>query len=311
MKYPRYEKEIAALLAQDGEITVRDFAGVMAGVPRTSVYARIRGLVLEGKLSVVGKGRYVSVPKPAYRPEITPWMQECAEIMHDRLVDVNTCISERNGNLEVEVGKEDLAQTLDVLRQHFEKVMYRRDARLLAEPPVGFVLVGRLVSESPVQEVEEVWVSAPEKEMVDAVCRKEDTAASFQRMMEVYPINLDRLRRYASRRGVSEEVEARLKQVNRQRVEMFASIQRYLATTQIVRAWVFGSFARGEETPASDLDLLVDYDAAQGPSLLGVIRYRKDMERIIDREIDLVENGYLKPFASASAEHDKYMIYEK
>ena len=311
MKYPRYEKEIAALLARDGGITVQDFAGVMAGVPRTSVYARIRGLVQERKLSVVGKGRYVGVPKPAYRPEITPWMQECAEIMHNQLVGVNSCISERNGNLEVEVGKEDLAQTLEVMRQHYEKVMYRKDASLLADAPKGFVLVGRLVSESPVQQEEAVWVSAPEKEMVDAVCRKEDVANTFQRMMEVYPINLDRLRRYAARRGVTEEVEARLKQVNRQRVEMFAAIQRYLAGTQIVRAWVFGSFARGEETPASDLDMLVDYDKAQGPSLLGIIRYRKDMERIIDRQIDLVENGYLKPFASTSAEHEKYIIYER
>ncbi|MBR4735477.1 MAG: nucleotidyltransferase domain-containing protein [Bacteroidales bacterium] len=92
---------------------------------------------------------------------------------------------------------------------------------------------------------------------------------------------------------------------------MFASIQRYMATTQIVRAWVFGSFSRLEETPESDLDLLVEYDKAQSPSLLTVIHYRQVIERIIRRDVDLVEKGYLKPFANPTAEHDKYLLYAR
>lgn len=311
MKYPKYEKEIGELLAREGEIGVQDFVGIFGDMPMPSVYARIRGLVQEGKLSVVGKGRYVGIPKPAYRVEITPWMRSCADIMHCELEGVNSCISERNGNLEVEVEKADMASTVQVLRQHFDKVMYRKDAKLLAEPPVGFVLVGRMVSEAPLLTEEDIEVSSPEKELVDAVCRKEDVAASFQRMLEVYPINQGKLLRYASRRGVSQEVKDCLKQVNQQRVQMFASIQRYLAKTQIIRAWVFGSFARLEETDASDLDLLVDYDDSQPLSLLGTIRYQLDIQDIIGREVDLIENGCLKPFALATAERDKYMIYER
>ena len=76
-------------------------------------------------------------------------------------------------------------------------------------------------------------------------------------------------------------------------------------------AWVFGSFARGEETPESDLDLLVDYDHEVKISLLDIVRFKLDIEKKIQREVDLVENGYLKPFAVASAERDKYLIYER
>ena len=311
MKYPRYKKEIDALLQREDIISVDDFREMMAGVPMTSVYARIRELVQEGRLSVVGKGRYVSIPKPTYQPEITPWMQECAKVMSEELIGVNSCITERDGNLEVEVDKADLAQTADVLKQHFEKVMYRRDAKLLAEKPRGFVLVGRMVSEAPMLLSSDVAVPSPEKELVDAVCRKDDVSAAFQRMLEVYPINKDRLRRYAARRGVSQEVESCLMNVDQQRVNMFASIQRYLATTKIVRAWVFGSFARREETPESDLDLLVEYDKTQSPSLLTAIHYRQVIEKIIQRDVDLVENGYLKPFAHSTAEHDKYLIYAR
>ena len=311
MKYPRYRKEIATLLQRESIISVGDFHNMMPGVPMTSVYSRIRELVQEGRLSVVGKGKYISIPKPTYRPEITLWMQECASVMRSELVGVNCCITERDGNLEVEVDKADLSQTVDVLKQHFEKVMYRKDAKLLAEKPKGFVLVGRMVSEAPTILDYDVAVPSPEKELVDAVCRKEDASAAFQRFLEVYPINKDRLRRYAARRGVSQEVESYLIHVDQQRVNMFASIQRYLATTQIVRAWVFGSFSRLEETPESDLDLLVEYDKAQVMSLLSLIGYQLDMEKIINRDVDLIVNGALKPFAQPSATKDKYLIYER
>jgi hypothetical protein len=35
------------------------------------------------------------------------------------------------------------------------------------------------------------------------------------------------------------------------------------------------------------------------------------LESLIGREVDLVQNGFLKPFAVPSAERDKYLIYER
>ncbi len=34
----------------------------------------------------------------------------------------------------------------------------------------------------------------------------------------------------------------------------------YCKTQPVVKAWLFGSFARGEETPESDVDILVEFD---------------------------------------------------
>ena len=59
------------------------------------------------------------------------------------------------------------------------------------------------------------------------------------------------------------------------------------------------------------MDLLVDYDHSSSVSLLDIIRYKKNLEKLIGREVDLVENGYLKPFALPSAEQDKYLVYER
>ena len=260
---------------------------------------------------MVGKGRYLAVPKPKYRVEISDWMRECNAVMVNELIGVNACLIERKGNLEVEVAKSDMAQTVEVLRKHFERVMYRKDVKWLVEAPKGCILVGSLITEAPLAVEEDVTVPAQEKAIVDALCRKEMDQFTFQRMAEVYPINADRLRRYAARRGVGEELLSCLNKLNHSRIEMFSQIQRYLSQTPIVRAWIFGSFSRGEENDNSDLDLLVEYDKSHMVSLLRIIRYQLDIEKLTGRKVDLVENGYLRPFAQPSANRDKYLIYER
>lgn len=59
------------------------------------------------------------------------------------------------------------------------------------------------------------------------------------------------------------------------------------------RLAVFGSVARGEATGDSDIDLLVE--APEGTSSFGFIRFKQLLERVLGRQIDLVEYGGLKP----------------
>ena len=56
---------------------------------------------------------------------------------------------------------------------------------------------------------------------------------------------------------------------------------------------VFGSVARGEDGPDSDVDLLADIP--RGLGLLGLGRVRDDLEAILDARVDLVPAGDLKP----------------
>lgn len=92
--------------------------------------------------------------------------------------------------------------------------------------------------------------------------------------------------------------------------EMQQTIADYFKTQPIVRAWVFGSFARGDETPLSDVDLLVQYDG-DGISLLKHCAMICELEKLLDRPIDIVEDGMLLPFAVESANRDKKLIYER
>lgn len=91
---------------------------------------------------------------------------------------------------------------------------------------------------------------------------------------------------------------------------MQQTIADYFKTQPIQRAWIFGSFARGEDTPLSDVDLLVQYDE-DGISLLKHAAMICELEKLLDRPVDIVEDGTLLPFAAESANRDKKLIYER
>ncbi len=88
-------------------------------------------------------------------------------------------------------------------------------------------------------------------------------------------------------------------------------IAEYFKTQPVNRAWLFGSFARGEETPESDIDILVEYDENARISLLTISHMMGELEKSTGRRVDLIENGCLLPFAAESANRDKRLIYER
>ncbi len=92
---------------------------------------------------------------------------------------------------------------------------------------------------------------------------------------------------------------------------MLRVIVEYFKTKPIQRAWLFGSYARGEERPDSDVDLLVEFIHDSSIGLLEYARIKGDLENKLGRDVDLVEEGTLKPFALESVNRDKQLIYER
>lgn len=73
------------------------------------------------------------------------------------------------------------------------------------------------------------------------------------------------------------------------REELLAAAARHGAAN--VR--VFGSMARGEATEGSDVDFLVDFEP--GATLVDLARLKEEFESILDREVDVLSSGGLKP----------------
>lgn len=85
----------------------------------------------------------------------------------------------------------------------------------------------------------------------------------------------------------------------------------YFIDKPVIRAWLFGSYSRGEESSESDIDILVDYDENSRLSLLNICGMMIELEEMLGKKVDLVESGGLKAFASASVNNDKILIYER
>ena len=91
---------------------------------------------------------------------------------------------------------------------------------------------------------------------------------------------------------------------------MSNAIANYFKTQPVLKAWLFGSFARGEETPISDVDILVVLDNSK-PIGFKFFGMWNDLEELLDRSVDLVTEGSLADFARESVERDKILIYER
>ena len=85
----------------------------------------------------------------------------------------------------------------------------------------------------------------------------------------------------------------------------------YFKTQPVLKAWIFGSFARGEEKPWSDMDILVQYDRNQPIGLLKIAGMQLDLEDLLGLEVDLVEDGTLRPWAVENVNNEKKLIYER
>ena len=61
----------------------------------------------------------------------------------------------------------------------------------------------------------------------------------------------------------------------------------------VSHASIFGSYARGEQTAESDLDILVD--APKGITLFGLAAIVVDLEDVIGKKIDIAQYNLLRP----------------
>jgi hypothetical protein len=77
----------------------------------------------------------------------------------------------------------------------------------------------------------------------------------------------------------------------------------------VLKASLFGSFARGDETSNSDIDLLVKF--ARGKTLLDLIGLKLDLEKKLGKKIDILTYDSIHPFLKDRILKEQQIIYEK
>lgn len=81
--------------------------------------------------------------------------------------------------------------------------------------------------------------------------------------------------------------------------------------SQITQVILFGSFARGEAGPDSDIDLRVVYDEMSDFGLLGMASFSAAVEQALGRPVDVVSAQALDEDLAASIERDGVVLYER
>ncbi|MCB2092519.1 MAG: nucleotidyltransferase domain-containing protein [Alphaproteobacteria bacterium] len=87
-------------------------------------------------------------------------------------------------------------------------------------------------------------------------------------------------------------------------------IKAYLQDKPVNRAYLFGSFVRGEAGPDSDVDILVELDYRNPIGLL-FIRMEQDLARILNRKVDLVSAQGMSKYLKPVIDREKQLIYAR
>lgn len=92
--------------------------------------------------------------------------------------------------------------------------------------------------------------------------------------------------------------------------EIINIVSAYFRNKPVLKAYIFGSVAKGEANSESDIDILVDLDYSQRIGLL-FIQMKIDLENLLHKKVDLVSSKGLSPYIKPQIEKEKLLIYER
>jgi len=87
------------------------------------------------------------------------------------------------------------------------------------------------------------------------------------------------------------------------------SISSVLIQYNVQKASIFGSAVFNEETPSSDIDLLIE--PAKGTTLLKLVGLKHDLESKLNKSVDLVTYNGLHPLIKDQILKSEKVFYEK
>jgi hypothetical protein len=145
--------------------------------------------------------------------------------------------------------------------------------------------------------------------------------ASAYLSARVSPAKKQAIRRLAASEGITVQelvnrlVDEFVAKAERRPPQLAEAVQRLRAHHQELRRrgvralFVFGSVARGDATPASDIDLAVVFAPAARVSIISLGSLKAYLEQVLGWPVDLGERGSLRPEARAAFDREAVRVF--
>src|SRR4030065_330329 len=88
------------------------------------------------------------------------------------------------------------------------------------------------------------------------------------------------------------------------------TINDYFRAHPVLKAYLFGSYVRGEADNQSDIDILVDLDYSQKIGLQ-FVQMKIDLEKLLNANVDLVSSNGLSEYIRPLVDSEKQLIYAR
>lgn len=88
------------------------------------------------------------------------------------------------------------------------------------------------------------------------------------------------------------------------------SLIRYFRSKPVIKAYLFGSSARGDENDQSDVDILLELDYSK-PIGLEFVQMQLDLQELLHKKVDLLTTKSISKYLQPFIDQDKILIYER
>jgi predicted nucleotidyltransferase len=88
------------------------------------------------------------------------------------------------------------------------------------------------------------------------------------------------------------------------------AIKIFFSNRPVLKAYLFGSYVRGQADQQSDIDILVELDYSQRIGL-GFVQMQIDLESLLKTKVDLVSYNSLSKHIKPRIDEEKQLIYAR
>lgn len=89
------------------------------------------------------------------------------------------------------------------------------------------------------------------------------------------------------------------------------NLSKICEANDVVFLAIFGSYVRGQQRKASDIDIAIEYDSHKNKNLLDLVHLESELKKLFKKKVDLGILSSISPYIINGVRREMKVIYEK